>query len=106
MLYNSQINAVVLAPMARGIQGYYLRESKTVIISYGYLLPKHTTKEEDNDLIFMTLAHEVGHSQGWKHSEAGIIGLMHPDARFDMLIIRGMGAEQFILNHYTHRLCN
>tara|TARA_R110000737_G_C14624761_1_gene494662 strand:- start:60360 stop:60860 length:501 start_codon:yes stop_codon:yes gene_type:complete len=95
----SRIKSVDLVPLAHNIQGYWSRASETVMISYYYTFPMLVTltKEEKDDLILMTLAHEIGHSQGWKHTNPDHMGLMNPSARFDMTALRGMGAEAYIV---------
>lgn len=102
----SQIEAVELIPMRTNIQGYYARHSKTVIISYYYSLPLmiKLSKQEVEDIIFLTLAHEIGHSQGLMHVEVGKMDLMHPDARYDVKVVKGMGVEQYIVNTLKAKL--
>lgn len=100
----SQINAVELVPLKQGANGYYARYSKTVIIAFYFMLPTESTPKEDDELIFITLAHEIGHSQGWKHTNPKIMGLMNPYSTYDLRVVRGMGADQYIVNHFKAKL--
>lgn len=103
----SQINGVELAPMLNGVQGFYARHSKAVIINYFFIVPTRATRTEKDDLLLLTLAHEIGHSQGWRHIDPDKIGLMNPNGKYDLYIIRGsIGAEQYIVNTYKYKACN
>ncbi len=102
-----KIEAVTLIPMRRGIQGYWSEEGSTVMLSYYFTFPPfiELTREEKDDFVLLTLAHEIGHSQGLKHIDPEKIGLMSPHSKFELGIIRGsIGAEQFIINTYKNEL--
>lgn len=102
-----KIQAVELIPLAYNIQGYWSNNASTVMISYYFTFPPYQvlTREEKDDFILLTLAHEVGHSQGLKHIDPDKIGLMSPHSKFELGVIRGsLGAEQFIINTYKNEL--
>lgn len=101
----SKVQHIETIPLLQGIQGLYSNHSSTVILSYYMYFPKNATEEEKKDLVFLTLAHEIGHSQGWEHIEEDAIGLMNPYNKYDYNIVKGsIGAEQYILNTYKARL--
>lgn len=102
----SVINSIEALPLLTGVQGYWSELSGNVILNYYMLFPKGSTKEERDDLVLLTLAHEIGHSQMWQHIGEDSIGLMNPSAKYDYGIVKGsIGAEQYILNTYKARLC-
>jgi len=103
----SDITAVSLVPLGTNL-GYWDSNSGTVMINMYYQLPPRgfSTEFENFDMIWLTLAHEIGHAQGWEHTDAKYMGLMNPSSHFDLRAIRGMGAKQYILNTYKAKLCN
>lgn len=103
----TKISAIELVPLLDNVRGYYGIGSKSVMLNFYFYFEPDATQQEMDDLVLITLAHEIGHSQGWVHIDEEVIGLMNPYSRFDLLIVRGsIGAEQYILNTYTHKLCN
>ena len=98
-----KVDAIILSPLSRGIQGYWSQDGSTIMINYLFIFPSFVelTNDEKDDFILLTLAHEVGHSQGLKHIATDKIGLMSPHSKFELGIIRGsIGAEQFIVNTF------
>lgn len=96
----SNINYVDLVPLADDFNGYYNDRSKSVCISMFFQYPVHASEQEFHDLVLICLAHEIGHALGWEHTDVKYMGLMNPGSNFDMLAVKGMGAEQYILNTY------
>lgn len=102
----TKIKYITILPLQDGISGYWLEQSGTVILNHYMYVPEEATKEEILDLVYITLAHEIGHSQGWQHTDQDAINLMNPTSKFDFSIIRGsIGADQYILNTYKNKLC-
>ncbi|WZE63634.1 hypothetical protein PANI_CDS0115 [Maribacter phage Panino] len=102
----NNIESIDLAPLSTGVQGVWLPNSDVILISYYFTFPPFQvlTKEEKDDFILLCLAHEVGHSQGLKHIEKGKIGLMSMDSSKDLMVIRSLGVEQYIINTYRNEL--
>lgn len=104
--YN-KISYITVLPMMEGISGYWLEQSGSVILSHYMASPMDATPEEVMDMVYITLAHEIGHSQGWQHTDAEAINLMNPTSKFDYGIVKGsIGADQYIINTYKAKLCD
>lgn len=100
----TQINSVEALPLYVGVQGFYSSNSKTVAISHFYTFPMlvNLTDEEKRELLLLTLAHEVAHSQGFGHIDEGI-SLMNPSSIYHAAVVKSIGAEEFILSFFGDR---
>jgi hypothetical protein len=95
-----KIDGVGLAYLLDNIQGQWSPDIDVILISYYFEFPpdEPTTREEKDDLVLLTLAHEIGHSQGLGHIASDKIGLMSPHSRFELDAIRTVGVEQYIID--------
>jgi len=102
-----KIESADILPLRYGIQGLWSPSSHVVIVSYYIQFPLYSnmTKQEKDDFVLIVLAHEVGHSQGLRHTDGKGIDLMNPTSQHDLAVIRGsIGAEQYIINTFKAKL--
>lgn len=100
----SQVHSVSFAPLNWGMQGVYNVRTKTIILNLDYHLPKviaddltpgqHRKMVQDG--ILYILAHEIGHSQGFHHLEAGTPELMAENDQMMYWLIVEEGVEDII----------
>jgi hypothetical protein len=57
-------DSIEVIPLMDGVQGIWLKQSRTILLNYYFYLPVGVTYDEKLDLIFITLAHEIGHALG------------------------------------------
>jgi len=101
-----KIETITIVPLRKDILGYWNADSKGILINSYFVFPRFIplTEQEKDDYILLTLAHEIGHAQGLPHCHKDTMNLMNPSAIFDVKAIRGMGAEQYIINCYKNEL--
>ena len=89
----SKIKNITIAPM-KDFRGYHA-EGGVIIISYFGFNNKGTINEE----VILTLAHEIAHSQGLKHTP-NKIGLMFPSDKFDRYFIENKKIDSIIIDTF------
>lgn len=95
----SKINSIDVLPLADGLNGIQSEETWNIVLNYYMKTPKGEDLQVRNDFIFYVLAHEIGHSQGFKHS-TNPFDLMYPTSGFALGIIKTTGIEEYILHAY------
>lgn len=100
----NRIQVIEAVPLAYGINGLYSTESNNIYINYYYSLPRfivnELTAEQQKKMlreaVLAILAHEIAHSQGYKHVDAEL-DLMSKTDKWLYWSIVNIGVEEYIL---------
>lgn len=95
----SKITSIGVLPLREGLNGMQQAVTGTITLSYYIKTPITSPLQVQNDFIFYVLAHEIGHSQGFKHN-MNQFDLMYPSSEFAMGMITTIGVEELVLNAY------
>lgn len=98
------IQTIEAIPLARGINGLYSTESRNIYMNYFYSLPPYISEELTveqqkrmlREAVLAILAHEIAHSQGYKHVDAEL-DLMAKTDKWLYWSIVNIGVEEYIL---------
>lgn len=104
--YNIKIIETI--PLAATVGGLYSTNTKNIYINIFYQLPAEVPIEKkeyfSKELIFMLLAHEIGHSQGLEHKDYYTKELMSKGDYYWILLINEKGADQTVLDAFCSLL--
>ena len=99
-----KIQTIEAIPLRRGINGLYSTETKNIYINWDYALPRFLTNELTpeqqqrmvKEAVFCILAHEIAHSQGYKHVPQGLDLMSKSDAWLYWAIVN-LGHHEYTL---------
>lgn len=100
----TKIHSIEAVPLRAGINGLYSAKTKNIIINWDYRLPRAISGDLNTEqqlwivkeAAFLILAHEIAHSQGYKHVDEGV-NLMSKNDKWLYWAIVNLGREEYTL---------